>query len=110
MQVDELIELTRKSIKEFEKIERRKWGIEGGMIELAEQVGDLAKYVMTKEKYYLSDRENNPNYQADNDRIADELADIFFCLVRIADHYGIDLEKALIKTREDELKELNETI
>ena len=44
-------------VAEFERVEQRPWGIEGAMIELSKQVGDLSKRVMTAEKYYLRSRE-----------------------------------------------------
>ncbi|HBI33800.1 MAG TPA: hypothetical protein DDY44_01455 [Candidatus Moranbacteria bacterium] len=89
----EIVNDTRMLIKEFEKREQKKWGIEGAMIELGKQVGDLSKCIMMKEKYYLKERELEPKYKTIEDNIGDELYDIFFMLVRIADHYGIDLEK-----------------
>jgi len=49
-------------IKRFEKIEGKSWKVEGSMIELSKQVGDLAKLVMVYEKYYFSDRLNNKNF------------------------------------------------
>ena len=89
----EVVESTRSLISEFEKREQKKWGIEGSMIELMKQVGDLSKCVMITEKYYTKERELEPKYMTIKDNIGDELYDIFFMLVRIADHYGIDLEK-----------------
>lgn len=89
----EVVKDTRKLIKEFEKREKRKWGIEGSMIELMKQVGELSKYVMMYEKYYLAARDLDPKYKTAKDNIGDELYDIFFMTVRIADYYGIDLEK-----------------
>jgi NTP pyrophosphatase (non-canonical NTP hydrolase) len=89
----EVVGDTRKLVKEFEKREQKKWKIEGAMIELMKQVGDLSRCVMMKEKYYLKSRDLDPKYKTIKDNIGDELYDIFFMLVRIADHYGIDLEK-----------------
>ncbi|MFA5107640.1 MAG: MazG-like family protein [Patescibacteria group bacterium] len=102
----EIVEQNRAVIKEFEKVEQKPWGIEGSMIELAKQVGDLAKHVMVYEKYYLPSRENRDVYKTTKNEIADELTDLFFMTVRIADHYHIDLEEALIKVRENDIKAL----
>jgi len=102
----ELIEITKKVIQEFDKVEQRPWGVEATMIELMKQVGDLAKHVMVFEKYYLQKREKDPNYKTTKDDVADELADILYCLVRIAEHYGIDLEEAYLKARRNELNSL----
>ena len=93
----------RKTISRFQKIEGKPWGVEGAVIELAKQVGQLSALVMNREGYYFSDREKlDAKYTATNDKIADELADIMFAVVRIADHYGIDLITTNIKTRKDE--------
>lgn len=103
--IQEIIDLTRQEIAAFEKIEQRKWGTEATMIELNKQVGDLAKHVMVWEKYYLRARATKPEYKTTKKNIADELADIFFCLVRLADLYKINLEKALIEARRQGLKD-----
>ena len=103
----EMVDLNRQVIKKFEKVEQKPWSIEGSMIELAKQVGDLAKHVMVYEKYYLPDRANAEGYKTTKTEIADELTDLFFMIVRIADHYDIDLEAELIRVRENDIKALN---
>ncbi|MFA6099058.1 MAG: MazG-like family protein [Patescibacteria group bacterium] len=100
----EVIEKTVTVIKAFEKVEQKPWGIEGSMIELSKQVGDLAKQVMAYEKFYLAGRESQPEYQASKEKIADELADILFMVIRIAEHYKIDLEKEHLKALDDAMK------
>lgn len=93
----------KSSIKRFEKIEGKPWGVEGALIELAKQVGQLSALVMNREGYYFPDREKlSDNYAASDDRIADELVDIMFAVVRIAEHYKVDLVAASRKTREME--------
>ncbi|HEY3110933.1 MAG TPA: hypothetical protein VGL23_19405 [Chloroflexota bacterium] len=73
------------------------------MIELVKQVGDLARHVMVAERYYLADRDQDPAYATTRERIGDELADILYCVVRLADHYRVDLERAHVAAREREL-------
>lgn len=103
MTFKESIKLAEDIIARFEKIEGRKWGAEGSLIELQKQVGDLSKLIMVHEKYYFSDRSRLDNqYEADKEKIADELADIFYAIIRLAKHYDIDLEKAHINARQDE--------
>ena len=102
----ELLTQTRAMIAGFAKIEQRPWGVEGSMLELAKQVGDLAKRVMVVEKYYLKSREINPQYQASTKEVADELFDIWFCLVRIADHYSIDFETTIDEITQKEIRDL----
>lgn len=99
----ELLRQTRKMVTQFEKIEQRSWGIQGSMIELSKQVGDLSKRVMVEEKYYLKSRESDPAYEASKDKIADELFDIWFCLVRIADYYQINIEETIDRVTKKEL-------
>lgn len=93
----------RKSVNRFKKIEGRPWGIEGAVIELAKQVGDLSALIMNQEGYYFADRDKlSEKYASSKESIADELADIMFAVVRIADHYDIDLVATNKKTREME--------
>ena len=78
-------------------------GVEGAVIELAKQVGQLSALVMIREGYYFSDRDKlDSNYDSSTDKIADVLADIMFAVVRIADHYDIDLVETNIQTRKEE--------
>lgn len=68
------------------------------MIELTKQVGELAKQVMIKEKYYaLTGEVTNVDEQLGN-----EMADVIAQVIRLASYYNIDLEKAFIEAREDE--------
>jgi|GEM_PF-347791 len=99
----EMIELSKDIIHRFDEIEQRPWTIEVTMIELMKQVGDLSRHLMMYEKYYLSDRSHHPNYITSREAIANELADILHCLIRISEHYHIDLEAAHIKARNDEI-------
>ena len=98
----EAIALFQSIYPRFEKIQGRPWGVEGAMIELSKQVGELAKHVMVAEKYYNPDRENRPEYATSIDDIGDELGDVIAQLIRIADYYGIDLVDAYVKGREGE--------
>ncbi len=100
---EEAIKVTEDIIERFEKIEGRKWGAEGSLIEIQKQVGELSKLIMVYEKYYFSDRDKtDKQYESNKEKIADELADIFYAVIRLAKHYGIDLEKAHVKARKTE--------
>jgi len=93
----------RKVIARYQKIEGKPWGIEGAVIELAKQVGQLSALVMNRENYYFADREKqNAVYTATDDKIANEVADIITAVVRIADHYGIDLVATHTQTNKEE--------
>ncbi len=94
----ELEEMYREIVKRFNKIELQEWNAEGAMIELSKQVGELAKQVMIKEKYYALESD-----VCDVDeRLGNEMADVIAQVMRLADFYKIDLEKAFIEAREDE--------
>lgn len=100
---EEAISAIRKTVSRFQKIEGKPWGVEGAVIELAKQVGQLSALVMNREGYYFSDRDKlDSKYDSSKEKIADELADIMFAVVRIADHYEIDLIETNIQTRDDE--------
>lgn len=98
----DLIDMNRAVSAAFDAQERRAWGPEVLLVELSKQVGDLARAVLVTESYYLADRDNDPKYGGDRGRIANELADILYCLLRLADHYDIDLELAHVSAREAE--------
>jgi uncharacterized protein len=100
---NEVINYSKKVIQSFNSINRRDWTIEVAVIELTKQLGDLSKHVMTYEGYYLQNRSTHPNYSSGKENIANELADIMLGLIRIADHYNIDLGEAHIKARNDEM-------
>ena len=102
----ELIAMTRQVIAAFEQVEQRPWTVEVTLIELMKQVGDLSRRILTFEQYYLADRSARPDYQTSVEDIGDELADILYCLIRIAEHYHIDLEAAHIQARRQEMRYL----
>lgn len=84
----------------FQKVERRPWGAEGAMIEMVKQVGELSRLVMVTEGYYMAGRNNLPQYQASKEKIGNELSDIFLMVIRLANHYGINLEEAHLNEME----------
>lgn len=100
----EIITKSLEVIREFEKVEKKKWGGEGAMMELSKQVGELAKNVMMFEGYYMAGRDSLPEYQNSKDKIADKLSDILFMVIRIAEYYKIDLEKEHLKQLDIALK------
>ena len=58
---------------------------------------------MIYEKYYFSNRDKtDKQYKANKEKIADELADVLYAIIRLAKHYDIDLEKAHLKARKAE--------
>ncbi len=94
----EMEDMYKEIVKRFSKIELQEWKAEGAMIELTKQVGELAKQVMIKERYYALEGE-----VADVDkRLENEMADVIAQIMRLAAYYKIDLEKAFIGAREEE--------
>jgi hypothetical protein len=99
----EAIELAKKIEERFKKIEGKPWGVEGAMIELSKQVGELSKLIMSQENYYFSNRDKiDKSYGPTNEKIGHELINIFSAIIRIANHYNIDLLDIHDKTRIEE--------
>ncbi len=71
-------------------------------MELVKQVDELAKQVMVAEHYYFAGWGKTSGYETEKESIGDELADGFSMVIRIADHYDIDLVEAHIKARKRE--------
>lgn len=94
----EMEEMYKEVVKRFRKIELKEWRAEGAMIELSKQVGELAKQVMVKERYYALEGDVSDI----DERLGNEMADVIAQVMRLADYYKIDLEKAFILAREDE--------
>ncbi len=94
----EMQDMYKAIVRRFSKIELQEWKAEGAMIELSKQVGELAKQVMIKEKYYALEGEELEIDQ----RLGNEMADVIAQVIRLADYYKIDLERAFIEAREDE--------
>ena len=85
----EMEDMYKEVVKRFNKIELREWKAEGAMIELAKQV-------MIKEKYYALEGDVlNVDKCLGNEMVIAQI-------MRLADYYKIDLEKAFIEAREDE--------
>ena len=99
----EMQEMYKGIVKRFNKIELQDWKAEGAMIELSKQVGELAKQVMIKERYYALTGDV-PNV---DEKLGNEMADVIAQVMRLAEYYNIDLEKAFIEAREDEDNYLN---
>jgi NTP pyrophosphatase (non-canonical NTP hydrolase) len=91
-------------ISSFREVEKKPWGVEGALIEMQKQMGELAKQVMSHEGYYMKARDDDPKYQASVAGIADELSDIMLMVFRIADHYGIDIEKEHMREMDEAMK------
>ena len=94
----EMENMYKEVVKRFNKIELKEWKAEGAMIELSKQVGELSKQVMIKERYYALEGD-----VPDIDKcLGNEMADVIAQIMRLADYYKIDLEKAFMEAREDE--------
>ena len=94
----EMQNMYRDVVKRFNKIELQDWRAEGAMIELSKQVGELAKQVMIKEKYYALQGEVTDV----DEKLGNEMADVIAQVMRLADYYQIDLKKAFVEARKYE--------
>jgi len=88
MSLEELKPKTKKLVERFKDIEPRRWSVEGSIMELMTEIGDLTELVLRKE-YYKENVYDDVDFQ-----IRDELADIIFVVIRLADHYGVNLDQA----------------
>jgi NTP pyrophosphatase (non-canonical NTP hydrolase) len=89
MQISDMVERTREVTALFDEVVPRTWGIEAMMVELVGEVGTLADEIMLQEGYRRT-------RSADRLRLEDEVVDVLFMLVRVADYYGIDLDEAYV--------------
>jgi len=90
------------NMERFAKIELQNWTAEEVTMELTRQVSELSKKVMLIEKYRaLTGKAPDIDVHLDN-----ETAGIIAQIMRLADCYNIDLEKAFVEAREDEDKYL----
>lgn len=107
---DEILNLNNEVFRGFERLHTKPWNVTVRLIELTKQVGDLARCVMAHEQYYpphhllhLDKRDVGLN------QIGDELADIFLCIVAIADYYNLDLKKHILMARQIEMRDIKST-
>ncbi len=89
---------TRNIIKKFQKIEKKPWTPEVIMLDLMEEVGELANAILVKEDYKSVKREISG--------LKDSMADILYALIRLANFYKIDIKDEYMKM----LKELKNRI
>ena len=94
MTFTEMQNMYEEIVQRFSKIELQEWKAEGAMIELSKQVGELAKQVMIKEKYYALTGEVTDV----DERLGNEMADVIAQVMRLAMYYNIDLEKYSVRT------------
>jgi len=86
MKVADMVRMTREITRLFDE-EVGKWEISVMVTELVGEVGTLADSVMIKEHYRRPRNEDHIDLE-------DDIVDVMFMLIRIADHYEIDLESA----------------
>jgi NTP pyrophosphatase (non-canonical NTP hydrolase) len=89
-----IIKESKEIIQEFEKREKKKWTPEIIVTELTKQLGEISKQIMMLEGNYVPQRDNYPKYNSSKEKLADELSDALLMIIRLAEHYDIDLEKA----------------
>ena len=103
------LDLARRVAAGFAARNRRPWMAEAEVFELTEQVSDLARHIMVAERYCLADRDADPHGATTTAELADELADVLYCVARLADRSGTDLEAAHVAARDREREGLHRT-
>ncbi|MFA6383084.1 MAG: nucleotide pyrophosphohydrolase [Parcubacteria group bacterium] len=93
-------ELSKRAIEikeKYHQLEQKKYGKKWTNAQVMEgfvgDVGDLMKLVMAKEGIGEADDLG--------EKLAHELADYLYCVLVLSEKYGIDIEKAFLKTMED---------
>src|SRR6266852_6243169 len=87
MELSEIIAKTREITRLLDELVGE-WDASVMVTELTGEVGTLADSIMIREGYRPARNEE------DNIDLEDDIVDILFMLIRIADHYDIDLEDA----------------
>jgi NTP pyrophosphatase (non-canonical NTP hydrolase) len=94
MEVSEMIAMTREVTRLFDKLVGR-WNSSVMVTELVGEVGTLADSIM------IHDGHRPPRENSEAINLEDDVVDVLFMLIRIADHYDIDLEQAYRKMIEE---------
>jgi len=81
-----MIAMTRETTRLFDKTVG-KWDMSVMVTELVGEVGTLADSVMIQEGH-------RPARNSEPIDLEDDIVDVMFMLIRIADHYNIDVESA----------------
>jgi NTP pyrophosphatase (non-canonical NTP hydrolase) len=89
MRVSDMVRITREITHLFDQYVGE-WDISVMLTELTGEVGTLADSIMIKEGH------RRPRNDEPID-LEDDIVDVMFMLIRIADHYEIDLENAYKK-------------
>ena len=98
--MDKMQKRSKKVLEEFGKIRSKKWTPEAMLVDLTEEVGELANSILVKEGF-----KNKKRAKAD---LMDSICDILFDLYMIAEHYGIDVEKEYLKVLENLQKRIKQ--
>lgn len=102
MDVSEMVTMTRDITHLFDEIVG-KWDINVMVTELVGEVGTLADSIMIQEK-------KRPPRNGDSIDLEDDIVDILFMLIRIADHYDIDIESAYAKMIKQTRRKLDDRL
>jgi NTP pyrophosphatase (non-canonical NTP hydrolase) len=86
MKVSDMVYMTREITRLFDQ-DVGEWNISVMLTELISEIGTLADSIMIKEGY------RKPRNDEPID-LEDDIVDVMFMLIRIADHYHINLEEA----------------
>ena len=78
-------------------------GKKNRFLDLVEEVGELANSILLSE-----DVKPDKHKTGSQEEIEDAMADIFYNLILLADHYNINLEKAYIEMLEHVNKRIDE--
>ncbi len=102
--VKELLKQTVELQKKFSQVEGKPWTVETFVIELLAETGTLADSIMIQEGYRkLRDGQEEIDLE-------DDICDILFVLLMIANYYGIDIGKSYLSMVNSTQKKLEAKI
>jgi NTP pyrophosphatase (non-canonical NTP hydrolase) len=100
MEVSDMMAMTRETTRLFDKAVGE-WDISVMVTELVGEVGTLADSVMIQEGH-------RPARNGEPIDLEDDIVDVMFMLIRIADHYDVNVESAyqeMIEKTQGKLKD-----
>ena len=106
MEFKQIIQRALEIREKYAELEKRKYGKDWSKEQIMQgfvgDIGDLAKLIMAKEG--VRDIENVDK------KLAHELSDCLWCVLVLADKYGIDIEKSFLNTMDELGKEIGEEL
>ncbi len=83
------MENLQKKVKEFVEKHQLEQKVEISALDLVSEIGEVTKEILKSSEYGRKE----PKYR---EELKEELGDVFYSLINLANHYQVDLEEALV--------------